>query len=922
MAGERRILPATPGREDAHMGGPPAQVDYFISYTAADRAWAEWIAWQLEAAGFTTLLQAWDFRPGTDFVHQMQQAVQQANRTIAVISTAYFGSSFGEAEWRVAFGRDPTGESGVLVPVRVEDCEPPGLLSTRVYIDLVGLDEAEAQQRLLASLREAERPGRPTTAPVFPGLAPTKAAELRPAPEFPGLGPAISNLAPRNPNFTGRTQLLAALAESLAAGTTAVVAAHGLGGIGKSQLALEYCYQHAANYHLIWWVTAESVPVAVAGLAALGPRLGLPPAVEQPEQVAGVLIELGRREGWLLVFDNVERPADLDELLPRGGRGQVLVTSRNPVWGRRATPLRVDVLSQEEAMAFLLRRSRDTDQPAASTLAKELGGLPLALEQAAAYCEQTSLGLAGYLARYRHTHARLLDKGAPEDYPATVATTWRLNLDQIAATSTAAVQLLQIAAFLAPEVIPSNLLNADPQALPADLKHAVEDELALDEAVGALYRYSLITRDHDGISLHRLVQVVARAKLDDQEPEWAKLASWLVWAGFPNNGGEVTAWPTCEQLLPHVLAVAEHAERLQVAREETGDLLYRASIYLRARGQPRQGRPLAERALTLSQQTLGLDHPTVGDRHDELGRVLREAGDYEAARQHLERALAIHMTAFGPDDSRIGTRHNELGGLLWNLGDLVGARTKFERALEINKATLGPNHPFTAALHSNLGSVLADLGDLVGARGQFRRALEITEAALSPNNPNTATVHSNLGTVLRELGDLDGARTEYERALEIGQATLGPNHLQMATWHNNLGRALRELGDLDGARTEYERALQITQATLGPNHPQMATVHSNLGTVFAALGDLDGAQTKQERALEITEATLGPNHPRMAVWHNNLGNLLADRGDLDGARTQLQRAVEISQAGLGPNHPQTATLRRNLDVVLQRLDRK
>jgi hypothetical protein len=527
MAVEQRILPRAQDGRDARMGGPPAQLEFFISYTAADRAWAEWIAWQLEAAGSTTVLQAWDFQPGDDFVHQMQQAVQQADRTIAVVSSAYFGSRFGEAEWRVAFGRDPTGESGVLVPVRVEDCDPPGLLSTRVYVDLVGVDEVTARERLLTGLRGGERPGRPTTAPVFPGLAATEAAGLRPAPAFPGLGPAISNLAPRNPNFTGRTELLDALARSLAAGTTAVVAAHGLGGIGKSQLALEYCYEHAGDYQLVWWVTAESPPVAVTGVAALGPRLGLAPAMEQSEQVAAVLDELGRREGWLLVYDNVEQPKDLDGLLPTSGQGQVLVTSRNPVWGRLATPLRVDVLAQEEAEAFLLRRSGDTDQVAAAALAEELGGLPLALEQAAAYCEQTSLGLADYLDRYRRAYARLLAKSSPGDYPATVATTWRLNLDRVAATSPAAVQLLRVASFLAPEAIPPDLLGADSQILPAELAQAVDDELVLDEAVGALYRYSLVTRDHEGIRVHRLVQAVVRADLAEQEPEWAKRAVQL-----------------------------------------------------------------------------------------------------------------------------------------------------------------------------------------------------------------------------------------------------------------------------------------------------------------------------------------------------------------------------------------------------------
>jgi tetratricopeptide (TPR) repeat protein len=819
------------------MGGPPAQVDFFISYTAADRAWAEWIAWQLDAAGSSTVLQAWDFRPGSDFVHQMQQATQQADRTIAVASRAYFGSQFGEAEWRVAFSRDPSGESGVLVPVRVEDCDPPGLLSTLVYVDLVGVDEATARERLLAGLRRGERPGRPATAPMFPGLVASEPAGLRPAPEFPGPGPAISNLAPRNHNFTGRTQLLAKLAASLTAGTTAVVAAHGLGGIGKSQLALEYCYQHAGDYQLIWWVMAKSPPVAITGVAALGPRLGLSPAVEQAEQAAGVLAELGRREGWLLVFDNVERPGDLDGLLPTGGRGQVLVTSRNPVWGRLATPLRVDVLEHEEAKAFLLRRSGDTDHVAATALAEELGGLPLALEQAAAYCEQTSLGLAGYLNRYRRADTRLLDKGAPEDYPTTVATTWRLNLDQVAATSRAAVQLLRVASFLAPEAIPPDLLIADQKALPAELAQAARDELVLDEVVGALYRYSLVTRDHDGIRLHRLVQAVARADLADQVPEWAKLALRLVWAKFPANSQEVAAWPTCERLLAHVLAVDEHVERLQVAREETGDLLQRAAMYLRSRGQLREARPLAERALDLTQEALGPDNPKVGYRCDELGRVLRELGQYEAARQQLARALAIHTNAYGPDNKDVGYRHSELGLVLQELGDLSGARAEHEQALEIGTATL------------------------------------------DRNNPELATRHSNLGSVLRELGELADARAEHERALEIGTATLRPDHSNMGAWHNNLGLVLRDLRDLDGARTHFERALAIGEATLGPDHPEIAAGHDNLGTVLADLGDLAGARTEYERALEIGQGTLGPDHPSMSIWRRNLNYVLKQSGN-------------------------------------------
>ena len=297
----------------------------------------------------------------------------------------------------------------------------------------------------------------------------------------------MSNLPPRNPNFIGRDDLLSLLESTLKRDrATAVVAAHGLGGVGKSQLALEYAHRHNTDYDLIWWIPTETPLLLATGLAALAARLGVADGAKQEEQVVAVLAELQRRDRWLIVFDNAEQPRDLAGLRPAGGAGHVLISSRNPAWRSIATPLAVDVLTDQEAVAFLLRRTGDTNRAAASELAEQLGGLPLALEQAAAYAEQVGLSLTEYLDRYRHHHTQLLARGAPIDYPATVATTWRLNIEQVAAASPAAAQLLRLCAFLAPERTPLDLLTADPSQLPAELAAAIGEKMALDETLGVL----------------------------------------------------------------------------------------------------------------------------------------------------------------------------------------------------------------------------------------------------------------------------------------------------------------------------------------------------------------------------------------------------------------------------------------------------
>ena len=629
--------------------------DFFVSYTSADRVWAEWIAWQLEGEGYQVVVQAWDFGPGRDWAHEMHQATTTAERVVAVVSAAYLESGHGEAEWRAFYAKDPSGERGLLLPVRVREVELPGLLTTRIYVDLVGQDAKGARAVLLAAARGAR--GKPTEAPEFPGDRRSEVSATE-APRFPGELPPVWNV-PFHPNpfFVGRDLLLAELQIRLIAPGLATrrVALTGLGGVGKTSIAVEYVYQQHADYDLVWWGNGEQPTSLLADLVALAGQLGLAADAPQEAQVAALRGWLERHQRRLLVLDNVEDPQAVVELLPRNASGHLLVTSRTGVgWERLTSVLPVEVLAPADAAGLLLTRTGETGptaEAAAVTLAATLGGLPLALEQAGAYVAATgTVGLAGYAELFDSRALELLKRGQPLGYQHTVATTWSLALQQLQEAEPAAVDLLTMASFLAPDDLPEPLLTVHHDQLPEPLGSAVGDPLALADAVAALRRYSLVRVVADGLFVHRLLQTVVRTALDaDTERAWAAAAVHLLRAGFPADNLQVTKWPECERLLPHVLTIADHGQRLGVESEGWLYLQDRAAMYLRSRGQYRQAQTLLEQSLAGRRRVLGQDHPNTLQSMNNLAVARRNLGNLQGARDLHEQTLAARRRVLGDD---------------------------------------------------------------------------------------------------------------------------------------------------------------------------------------------------------------------------------------------------------------------------------
>ena len=621
------------------------------------------------------------------------------------------------------------------------------------------------------------------------------------------------------PHFVGRDAELEELHRKLQARRR--VAVHGLGGIGKTQLVVQYLHRRRAEYpDGVFWVRAEQETGLVGDLASLAWRLRLPEREtrQQVRQIEAVLVWLRAHERWLLVLDNVAAMS-LDAVrrwLSPGLPGHLVATSRTPMWSARVG---LEPLSTDVARRFLLDRAGEADADAALAVAEALGGLPLALEQAAAYLEVSGRDLAGYAGLLRTSLPQLMREGKPEDYPRPVAGTWLISFERVAGELPAAAALLRLCAFLAPDDIPVSALRAGAAHLPEPLRPALGDEVELDRTTGVLARYSLARRQSDGLRVHRLVQAVVRDALGPDQRAWLGAAVRLLHAVMPEEPQLHPAlWPLCARLVAHVQIADELGGAGTEEPAAMGALMDRIGAYLRCRGDFDRARPAYERALSIHESVHGADHPITADSLSALAGLLRERGELAAARPLQERALAIRERTLGPDHVETSNSLNNLGFLLRDQGDLSGATLLLERALAIRERVLGPEHHGTATILNNLALVLIDQCELAAARPLLERALAIRERTLGPEHNLTAECLCNLGHLLTLLGEPDAARPLLERSVATLRRILGPDHPHTARVQQRLANQRQAQGQLAEARDLHADALATLERTLGPKH--------------------------------------------------------------------------------------------------------
>jgi len=715
--------------------------------------------------------------------------------------------------------------------------------------------------------------------------------------------------------FKGRETFMAELRAALLAHSAAAVAGkalHGLGGVGKTRLAVEYAHRHAQDYTALLFVPAETPSRLETGLAALAGAdiLDLPEKEAREESVkkTAVLRWLDVHPGWLMILDNVDDAEAVKAaaaLVAHLQGGHVLITGRATKFPPNIGRFELGVLAEDPATEFLLARTAGArfeapdDADNARALAREMGGLALGLEQAGAYIANEQTGFAQYLKLWRETREEALawfDKDLMAyDHADGLATTWEISVRRLGEHG---LRLLERLAFFASEPIPESLLDVKVEGDGLDARKGRSELMGLS----LISKASVETgkAESPGFAVHRLVQDFTRRRIGEAR-EREVLEAALKWAdaAFVGDAQDVRSWPTLDPLAPHVRALVDDGDKAGIA-EPTARLMNRLGVLLYAKARHQEAEPLFRRALAIDESSHGPDHPEVAIRLNNLAELLRTTNRLAEAEPLYRRALSIDEASHGPDHPKVAIRLNNLAELLSDTNRLSEAEPLYRRALAIDEASYGPDHPNVAIRLNNLAELLHATNRLSEAEPLYRRALSIDEASYGPDHPRVASHLNNLASLLQDTNRLSEAEPLFQRGLAIDEARYGPDHPHVAIRLNNLASLLQDTNRLSEAEPLYRRALAIDEASYGPDHPLVAIRLNNLAALLRATNRLTEAEPLSRRMVEIFlafTAQTGHAHPHLRAALNNYARILLALGH-DEAQARAEIGALLEKYGL------------------------
>lgn len=747
----------------------------------------------------------------------------------------------------------------------------------------------------------------------------------------------------RNPVFTGREDVLTLLHDKLttmkAAAFTRPQAINGLGGIGKTQIAIEYAYRFQGEYQAILWVNAATQDTLVADFVSLADLLNLSARIEVDQNLVINAVKrwLADHDRWLLILDNVDRPALVYDFLPERCQGHSILTTQAQAVGPIAQGIEVGELDTEEGSKLLLRRAKilepggvleqitPEDQIYAQKIVAALGGLPLALDQAGAYIEETGCSLTEYLERFKQRKIALLKRRGEmrRDHPDSVVATWSLSFEEIEHSDLAAADILRFCTFLAPDAIPQELITANAAELGAHFQPLAMDVSRFDEAIANLRRFSLLgrNRNEQTLSIHRLVQIVLQANMDSTSQRlWAERVVRSMIKIFPTIGE--AAWRECQRYLPHVQRCVTLVDEYALTYLEVVGLFYRTGRWLHEHAQYKEAEMFYLRALSLEEKQDRQIHPDLARILDSLAWLYLDQGAYQEAAPLYQRALTIKQKLFGSEHPEVAITLHALGRLSHAQRAYGQAKTFYQQALAIKEQALGSDHVEAATTLHALAWLYHDQQCYDQAEPLYQRALSIRKHALGMSHASTAITLHQLARLYHEQGRYPEAEPLYRQALTMKEQTLGPHHPFTAITLHYFARFYHDQQLYTQAEAHYQRALAIREQVLGPDHPFTATTLHHIARLYHDQHLFTQAEAHYQRALVIREQVYGSDHFITAITLHHLARLREMQGQYVEAEHCYRRTLSIREQSLGPTNPSTIDVAREYAHFLRTLQRE
>ena len=821
---------------------------------------------------------------------------------MAVVSAAYLRSPQALGVREAMAVADPGGINRRLIPVRVVGetrmTEP---FAERTVVDLTRRDAAQAAEEILKALGRQPRL--------------TDHADPVPRePRYPRTIPPVWNVPTRNATFTGRNDVLEKLRDQLAGSSKAVVlplALYGYGGVGKTQVALEYAHRYMADYDVVWWIPSEQQELVVPAFAELAARLSLRVSSDSMTDAAAAAREALRRGSqysrWLLIFDNANEPGDLETHFP-GGPGHVLVTSRNPTWSRVAEPLEIDVFTRQESLEHLQRRVPTLSDEDADLVADALGDLPLAIEQAGAWLAETGTPASEYVTQLIAQSAAVLALSQPSDYPTPVAVTWRLAFDRLKEQSPAAARLLQLCAFFAPEPISLSLLYSDQMISSlVELDPRLKERIILGQLIREIARFSLakVDRGSNSIQVHRLIQAVIRSQMETQSERESTMheVHRILIGARPRQGDTDNPenWGRYDWIWPHL----GPSEAYRCDEEDTRQLLIDRVRYLWKRGEFEAALQLGQRIEEAWRERLGPDDRQTLYLRFHVASVLRSQGRYAEALKEDTDILAKQRAVLSEDHPHTLQTAGSMAGDLRGLGDFRKALEMDQQTYDRFKELFGDDEPTTLSAANNLAIDLRLVGDCFQALQLDQDTLNRRQSVLGPNHPYSLHSASMLARDMREAGDFGGSTELLQETYAQYRGVLGEDVVDTLRTAKSLAVSLRKIGQTEEAYRLTQETRQRYAQNYAPEHPDALACQLNLACDLSARDDKASAFTIASEVFESYKDTLGPRHPFTLAAANNISTYLRGVGSLREALMLAESTLRALREDLGEDHPYT-----------------